>query len=103
MSKAGVHTTHWQDLCTGCIAGLSDVLATHPLWTIKTLTQNRLTHSHIFQLVNCNPLILYNGAPTNAITMLTVTSTRVFISSQFEDWFDKDSAKVALFSSLLAA
>lgn len=95
-------TKAWQDLVTGSISGAADVLATHPLWTIKTLSQNNMTSPQIFKLVKSNPLILYNGVAANALTMLPLTTIRIALSSAFEKAFDSKSPYLELMSSFTA-
>jgi len=102
MKNEKKHTKAWQDLLTGCVAGVSDVLATHPLWTIKTLTQNKLTSPQILKLVKDNPFIIYNGVNANMLTMIPITTTRVLLSSLFEKYLDQDSPSLNLLSSGVA-
>lgn len=92
-----------QDIVTGGVAGAADVLSTHPLWTIKTLGQDSFKSKQIFNLVKSNPLILYNGVAANAISMIPITTTRVFLSSGFEKILgDNDTPVFQLLSSGVA-
>ncbi|XP_065206082.1 uncharacterized protein LOC135835651 [Planococcus citri] len=81
----GAHPrTAVQDTITGCVTGISDVLSTHPLWTLKTLTQDGLKSKGIARLLRTNPLILYNGVFAHSMSMIPITTVRVFLSSTFE-------------------
>lgn len=101
MKNKKTHTKAWQDLTTGCVASI-DVLATHPFWTIKTLSQNQLAPFQILKLVKESPLIVYNGLTDNMLTMIPITTTRVFLSSFFKKCLDEDNHLLNLLSSSIA-
>lgn len=107
MEKSLEYTpTAKQTFITGLVAALSDILTTHPLWTIKTLQQQRLTNSQIIHNLRRNPLLAYNGVLSNAASMVPITTTRVFLSSQFENILNKETKSPStgplLFSSFVA-
>lgn len=95
-----------QNYLTGLATALSDVLFTHPLWTIKTLQQQGMNTRTILQSFSTKPLLAYNGVTSNVLTMIPLTTTRVFLSSELEKWLyhtnDKPSEKSLFLSSFIA-
>lgn len=95
--------TATQDTITGCVTGIADVLSTHPLWTLKTLTQDGLKTKGIVQLLRTNPLIFYNGVFAHSMSMIPITTVRVFLSSTFEKFLgDRNTPTMHLLSTGIA-
>ena len=59
-----------QSILIGSVAGATEVLVDHPLWSIKT----RLQRGEKF---TCNPSVLYRGILPNAASMVPITAMQV--------------------------
>lgn len=76
--------TFW-NFFTGSVAGIGDVVSTHPIWNIKTLIQTGHNFNDISKMVVQKPSLLYNGVITNMSTTLPITTVRVGFSYVFEE------------------
>lgn len=84
-----------QSMITGSIAGGTEVLVDHPLWTVKTLIQSN-------QALTFNPRTLYRGILPNAASMIPITATQVTLNSGFQKLFSS-SNDLSLFARLASA
>jgi solute carrier family 25 (mitochondrial citrate transporter), member 1 len=69
--------TTTQSFIIGSVAGATEVLVNHPLWSIKT----RMQCGDFFTL---NPAILYRGILPNAASMIPITALQVSLNSCFQ-------------------
>jgi hypothetical protein len=76
--------TVYQSIFIGSIAGAVEVLADHPLWTIKT----RLQQGKSFTL---NPSVLYRGMLPNIASMAPITALQVGLDSLVRKVLFKDA------------
>lgn len=91
-----------QESVTGVLAGVSDVLVTHPLWTVKTLQQQGMSNHKIMELFFRRPILAYTGFASNAGSMVPITTTRVVLSSYIQSRCESSSRTMRLFTSFLA-
>lgn len=73
-----------QSIVIGSVAGGVEVLADHPLWTIKT----RLQQGQPFTL---NPSVLYCGMIPNIASMIPITALQVGLDAGARKWVFKDA------------
>ena len=69
-SARPAHTSVLHGVLKGSVAGMTEVMIDHPLWSIKT----RLQRGDAFTL---HPRLLYRGILTNASSMVPVTAIQV--------------------------
>lgn len=75
-----------QSMVSGSVAGASEVLANHPLWTIKT----RIQEGKPFTM---QPAVLYQGIFYNAASMIPITVIQVGLNHTFQhNFFDNGSS-----------
>jgi hypothetical protein len=78
----------FQSLITGMVAGATEVLIDHPLWTIKTRKQRKLPFT-------LQPQVLYRGILPNAASMVPTTAVQVALDSSFKHVFFKDNKELS--------
>lgn len=66
-----------ESLFSGCIAGATEVLVNHPLWSIKT----RIQRGENWKV---GPKILYRGLIPNAASMIPITAVQVGLDQSFQ-------------------
>lgn len=75
--------TVFQSLISGSVAGCTEVMIDHPLWTIKTRKQR----GEVFTL---NPRILYRGVLANTVSMVPITAIQVGLNRLIQTTFYKN-------------
>lgn len=74
-----------QSILIGSVAGATEVLVDHPLWSIKT-------RMHLGEAFTFNPSLLYRGILPNAASMVPITALQVGLNRCFQNVIFKDSA-----------
>lgn len=83
--KLKSQTTVAQNIVIGSVAGATEVLVNHPLWSIKTGIQRGEAFSF-------NPTLWYRGILPNAASMIPITALQVVLNRGLLNIFFKDSA-----------
>ena len=89
-------TRFYQNVITGCAAGLVDVVVNHPLWAIKFMQQTTGEVSY-------HPRALYRGMISNTVTMIPLTTMRVSMSSLFQKEIYKEKHEKSLPAMMTAS
>lgn len=91
------NTHFYQDMFSGSIAGIAEVVCDHPLWTMKTRMQ---TPGMSFTI---NPRILYSGFWGNAASMAPITAAQMGSYRVFSTLFNGVSQTSSSLSNALSA
>jgi solute carrier family 25 citrate transporter 1 len=77
-----------QSIVTGSVAGATEVLADHPLWSMKTRMQLGLPFT-------LNPHLLYRGILPNVASMIPITALQVGLNRLFQTLFYKNTTDLS--------
>jgi len=77
-----------QSIFIGSVAGATEVLVDHPLWSIKTRMQSG-------ELLTLNPTILYRGLLPNMLSMVPTTAMQVGLNRGFQKIMFKDATELS--------
>lgn len=85
-----------QSIVIGSVAGGTEVLINHPLWSIKT----RLQRGDTFTF---KPSLLYRGILPNAASMIPITAMQVGLNRSFQNVFFKHSTDLSDYQRITSA
>lgn len=88
--------TIFQSIITGSVAGATEVMIDHPLWTIKTRSQRKIPFT-------LNPSVLYTGILPNAASMIPITAIQVGLDRAIKNVFFSSQDKISPFQRITAA
>lgn len=85
-----------QSMFTGSVAGATEVLVDHPLWTIKTCIQSG-------EPISWNLRMLYRGVLPNAASMIPITAAQVTLNNYFRSFFASSKQELSPLEQLSCA
>lgn len=79
----------YQSTITGGLAGATEVLVDHPLWTLKTRFQNSDIPKQ--SKLTANPKVLYRGLVPNMLSMVPISALQVICAESTKAVIKKDN------------